>query len=158
MDRNSGRGRTVEFTLCSQLGVLSSNQVSGWKKELNVVAWNGGIPKYDIRDWDSEHEHMSRGVTLHESEAKTLMYLLNERFRLEKVAQPVPTPAPVPAPAQVAIPAPAAAATSSQTAPKAEAPAEVPAESAVNQYALETEVEKSSLEEEPAEESELDEE
>jgi hypothetical protein len=31
------------------------------------------------RDWDPNHEHMSRGVTLHKDEAKKLFELLKER-------------------------------------------------------------------------------
>lgn len=35
-------------------------------KEINVVAWNGGKPKIDVRDWNSAHDRMSRGITLTE--------------------------------------------------------------------------------------------
>lgn len=50
----------------ADLGVLPT----GWTKELNIVSWNGNRDKYDIRDWDSTHERMSRGITLTEDEAK----------------------------------------------------------------------------------------
>ena len=65
---------------------------TGWKKELNLVSWNGGGVKYDIRDWDPLHEHMSRGVTLTEQEVINLMsaaydYLKNENLINEKMAQ-----------------------------------------------------------------------
>ena len=36
----------------------------GWTKELNRISWNGGEPKYDIRDWAPEHEKMGKGVTI----------------------------------------------------------------------------------------------
>ncbi|MBR0364717.1 MAG: hypothetical protein IJH58_06135, partial [Clostridia bacterium] len=39
--------------------------------------WNGGKPKYDIRDWAPEHERMGKGVTLNEEEAAELKELLN---------------------------------------------------------------------------------
>ncbi|MEI3503270.1 MAG: PC4/YdbC family ssDNA-binding protein [Anaerovoracaceae bacterium] len=45
---------------------------TGWRKELNLVSWNGGAPKYDIRDWDPDHERMSRGITLHEKEMRLM--------------------------------------------------------------------------------------
>ncbi len=60
------------FEIKEHLGVIQTN-ASGWQKELNLVAWNGGVPKYDIRDWDQEHKHMSRGITLHGEELKNLI-------------------------------------------------------------------------------------
>jgi len=69
---------TFTFEIIEHVGVISVNS-TGWKKELNVVVWNGGSEKYDIRDWDMNHEHMSRGVTLHKDEAKKLFEMLKER-------------------------------------------------------------------------------
>ncbi|MBK5247393.1 MAG: hypothetical protein JJE49_09040, partial [Peptostreptococcaceae bacterium] len=40
------------------------------------VAWNGNTAKFDLRDWDESHEHMSRGITLHQEEAKKVFELL----------------------------------------------------------------------------------
>lgn len=74
--RNGQRG-DIEFRLEDHIGVLAEYQ-TGWKKELNVISWNGGAPKIDIRDWDPEHEHMSRGITLHREEAEKLYGLLEE--------------------------------------------------------------------------------
>jgi hypothetical protein len=68
----------ITFEIVEHIGVISVYP-TGWKKELNLVSWNGGNSKYDLRDWSSEHEHMSRGVTLHKEEAKKLFELLKER-------------------------------------------------------------------------------
>ncbi|MCL1983392.1 MAG: PC4/YdbC family ssDNA-binding protein [Clostridiales bacterium] len=65
----------ITFEIIEHLGVVSSYP-TGWCKELNKVAWNGGNEKYDLRDWSPDHEHMSRGVTLHTDEAKRLFELL----------------------------------------------------------------------------------
>ena len=48
----------------------------GYVKELNKVSWNGGAPKYDIRDWAPEHEKMGKGVTLSEEELEKLKELI----------------------------------------------------------------------------------
>lgn len=61
------------------IGVLSEKG-SGWKKELNLVSWNGNEPKWDIREWSEDHERMSRGITLKDEEAKALCELLGEVF------------------------------------------------------------------------------
>lgn len=70
--------REVTFEIVEFVGVIASYP-TGWKKELNLVSWNGGHAKYDIRDWDPSHEHMSRGVTLHEKELKRIVELLRDR-------------------------------------------------------------------------------
>lgn len=72
--------REVTFEIKEFIGVISSYP-TGWSKELNLVSWNGGSDKYDIRDWDPEHERMSRGVTLHEKEMRKLIELLKKRSR-----------------------------------------------------------------------------
>ena len=88
---NSGFDREISFEILEHIGVLSTYS-TGWNKELNIVRWNGGQPKYDIRDWDLDHEHMSRGVTLHEKEMRQMFDLmkkrrLGNRTRREEVQQ-----------------------------------------------------------------------
>lgn len=63
----------AEFTyeIIKEIAVLSENE-KGWRKELNLIAWNGREPKYDIRDWAPEHEKMGKGVTLSKEELKQL--------------------------------------------------------------------------------------
>ncbi len=78
--REKEKDREFSFAIKEHIGVISTYQ-SGWTKEVNVVQWNGGADKLDIRDWDGEHEHMSRGITLYEEEAKTLMDLLTSYFK-----------------------------------------------------------------------------
>lgn len=67
----------IKYEIIEELGVLSES-AKGWTKELNLISWNGGAPKYDIRDWAPEHEKMGKGVTLSEEEAKKLYVLLRE--------------------------------------------------------------------------------
>ena len=51
------------YDIVEEIGVLSEN-AKGWRKELNLISWNGATPKYDIREWAPEHEKMGKGVTL----------------------------------------------------------------------------------------------
>ena len=76
MAANTKERDGVTFEIQRHVGVISSYP-TGWRKELNLVAWNGNATKIDIRDWDPEHDHMSRGVTLHKDEALKLKDLLN---------------------------------------------------------------------------------
>ena len=75
------KDKTITFEIISQLGVLSENS-KGWKRELNLISWNGDEPRYDIRNWDPKHERMSRGITLSKAEMNNLLlYMREERMR-----------------------------------------------------------------------------
>ncbi|MDR2370342.1 MAG: hypothetical protein LBD71_02580 [Treponema sp.] len=65
-----------DFNVEKHYGVLSAEK-GGWKKELNLVSWNGRTPKLDIRDWAPGHEKMGKGLTLSREEAVKLMELLS---------------------------------------------------------------------------------
>ena len=53
----------IKFEIKENIGMVSQSP-KGWKKELNLVSWNGKEPKYDLRDWAPEHEKMGKGITL----------------------------------------------------------------------------------------------
>ena len=78
MATNERERDEVTFEIKETIGVLNSYP-TGWNKELNMVSWNGNPAKYDLRDWDPAHEHMSRGITLHPEEAKKLCELLKTK-------------------------------------------------------------------------------
>lgn len=42
-------------------------------QEVNIVSWNEGPAKIDIRDWSENHEKMSRGITLTADEMQRLI-------------------------------------------------------------------------------------
>lgn len=65
----------IKYEIIEKLGILSES-TKGWTKELNLISWNGGTPKYDIRDWSPDHEKMGKGITLTDEEAKKLKKLL----------------------------------------------------------------------------------
>ena len=70
--------REVRFEIVERIAVLATHS-TGWRKELNLVRWNGGPPKYDIRDWSPDHGHMSRGATFHEKEMRHICEVLKQR-------------------------------------------------------------------------------
>ena len=69
-----------KYEIKEHIGVISENR-SGWKRELNLVSWNGADPKYDIRDWAPEHEKMGKGITLTADEAWELAQLIQEKLQ-----------------------------------------------------------------------------
>lgn len=66
----------IKFEIKETVGVIAES-AKGWKKELNLISWNGKEAKYDLREWSPEHEKMSKGVTLTSDELKALKELLN---------------------------------------------------------------------------------
>jgi len=65
----------IKFDIVKHFGVISEGK-GGWKKELNLVSWDGRTPKLDLRDWSPGHEKMGKGVTLTKEEATKLTELL----------------------------------------------------------------------------------
>ena len=63
------------YDIVEKIGVLSEN-AKGWRKEINLISWNGAAPKYDIREWAPEHEKMGKGVTLTKEELEALKKLI----------------------------------------------------------------------------------
>ncbi len=72
------RNNNITYEIIEHIGTISSWE-SGWNRELNLISWNGANPKYDIREWDDNHERMSKGITLHPWEMRNLvdLYLTN---------------------------------------------------------------------------------
>lgn len=68
--------------IVSHIGTISAYRVddTSWRKELNVVAWNGRPPKVDIRDWTADHKTMSKGITMTMDDALNLYKLLGALF------------------------------------------------------------------------------
>lgn len=67
----------VTFEITEEIQLLSETQ-TGTRKELNLVSWNGGEPKLEIRNWPADHSKALKGITLTDLEAKLLRDALNK--------------------------------------------------------------------------------
>ncbi|GMO12812.1 MAG: PC4/YdbC family ssDNA-binding protein [Treponemataceae bacterium] len=69
----------AEFTyeITKKIAVISEGK-TGWKTELNMVAWNGRESKYDIRSWSPDGQRMGKGISLTAEELTALKKTLNE--------------------------------------------------------------------------------
>lgn len=103
MPKLINRNQDFTFSITKHLGVLSTTQ-TGWNKEVNLVEWNGNPAKLDIRDWDPDHEHMGRGITLHKPETLELLEILLKSFGKElakaKVSDKQESEAAIPEPSE----------------------------------------------------------
>ena len=48
----------ISYKVIANVGILAQYP-TGWSKEVNIVSWNEGPAKLDIRDWSEDHEKMS---------------------------------------------------------------------------------------------------
>lgn len=69
----------MKFEIVQHFGVLKERK-NGWKKEVNKVSWNDAEPKWDIREWNEDHDKMSRGITFSEDEIENLIGILKSNF------------------------------------------------------------------------------
>ncbi len=66
----------IKYEIVEKIGVLSTTD-KGWSKELNLVSWNDREPKYDLRDWNENHDKMGKGITLTRDELDKLKETLD---------------------------------------------------------------------------------
>ena len=66
-----------KYEITQEMGVLSESK-SGWTREFSLVSWNGGAPKYDIRDWSPGHEKMGKGISLSADELEKLKKIIDK--------------------------------------------------------------------------------
>lgn len=52
----------MEFKILKSYGTIGESR--GTTKELNLVKWGNGEPKFDIREWPEEHDRPFKGITL----------------------------------------------------------------------------------------------
>lgn len=93
----------VTFAITENIAVIG-NGTKGWQKEVNMVSWNGGEAKLDIRDWAPDHSKMGKGIVLTEDEARKLADSLTAYFGGLPAVEP--TPVQVQTPVQAPEPAP----------------------------------------------------
>lgn len=71
-------GDDFVFEIKETLGILRKRN-TGWTRELNIVAWNGGTPRFDIREWDPDHLKMTKGISFTKEEASQICKWLSLR-------------------------------------------------------------------------------
>ena len=73
----------IQFQVLEHIATLSISE-TGWKKELNIISWNGAEPKYDIRSWKDDYARVGKGVTLFEDEMNVLAAAIKQLHTTEK--------------------------------------------------------------------------
>lgn len=66
---------SIVYDIKKRLGVISKLG-NGWTKEINLVSWNGGEPRYELRSWSPDHRRMGRGISFDGEELVSLREIL----------------------------------------------------------------------------------
>lgn len=66
-----------KYEILEEIGTFVT-QKNGWTKEINLISWNDGDGKYDIRNWSPDHSRMGKGISLTREEMIALRDLLND--------------------------------------------------------------------------------
>ena len=75
--------KEFSYEIIEEIGQVSKPTASGWSIRLNLISWNGGKPKLDIRSWNEDMSRMGKGISLSEDDAKDLAGLLNSYLGIE---------------------------------------------------------------------------
>ena len=67
----------IKSEVVKEIGILSTSK-SNWNREVNIIRWNDGKPKLDIRDWGPNHEKVGKGISLSKEEVAILKSLLED--------------------------------------------------------------------------------
>ncbi len=86
----AGGKEDISCAIIEHIGTLRTS-ASGWSREFNVVAWNGGKPRFDIRDWSQDHAKMSKGITMSDNELKRIFDWISARGT--QIGEPAEEPA-----------------------------------------------------------------
>ena len=83
---NYNQEKTDHFkcTIISSCAKLGESKENGNCKELNYISYGGADPKWDIREWNSDHTKMSRGITLNDTELLDLYSAIGELLKHDK--------------------------------------------------------------------------
>lgn len=72
--------KEIQYEIVKEIAVLSTSD-SGYTKEINLIAWNGNEPKYDIRSFSPAREKCGKGITLTMAEAEKLLAALKKELK-----------------------------------------------------------------------------
>ena len=64
----------IKYEVVQKLAVLSQRP----RGQLNLISWNDGEPKYDIRDWSPDGTRMGKGISLSHDELAILKGILDD--------------------------------------------------------------------------------
>lgn len=75
--------KEFSYEIIEEIGQVGEPTASGWSTRLNLISWDGGTPKLDIRSWNEDMSRMGKGISLSKEDAKDLAILLNSYLEID---------------------------------------------------------------------------
>lgn len=72
----------IKFEIIKRIGIIS--ETTNNSLQLNLVSWNNGKPKYDLRKWGNDGQKPYKGCTFSQSELVELCDILINALSKEK--------------------------------------------------------------------------
>lgn len=72
---NFGKSAEFRYEVIRTIGEIPGERK--WKIRLNLISWNGGEPKYDIRPWSEDGNAMGKGISMSKEELLGLKKILD---------------------------------------------------------------------------------
>lgn len=69
--------QAFNFKIVKRIAVIGRG-IRGGSKEVNMVSWNGGEAKLDIRYWDEDHKNPGNGISIRADELVSLKAALDK--------------------------------------------------------------------------------
>ncbi len=68
------------FEIVEHICTIAEGRQDGYSKELNYVAFNGKNPKWDVREWNTDHTKMTKGLNFTDEEIYKIATAAMERL------------------------------------------------------------------------------
>lgn len=71
------------YEIKAHIGTIAERELNGEKytKEVNLVSWNGRPAVIDVREWNSDHTKMSKGISFTDAETEQVCMILHNYMR-----------------------------------------------------------------------------
>lgn len=76
--------KEFSYEIIEEIGQVGKPTASGWSTRLNLISWNGGTPKLDIRSWNEDMSRMGKGISFGKEDAKDLAVLLSSYLEIDE--------------------------------------------------------------------------
>lgn len=77
-ERIKDMSKEFKYELIKHYETLGSTKNGMYTTEVNLISFNGGVPKVDIRMWDRENDKMLKGVCFFKDQIPKLIEVLQK--------------------------------------------------------------------------------
>lgn len=73
-----------EYEIVKEIGVVTTDEISGLQVEVNLIIWNNGNPCFDIREWSKDRKKIGKGFSFDRDEYEKLKKYVRKIDEIEE--------------------------------------------------------------------------